>query len=52
VSNVFNSAAANYGIMNVGTPYPQNQYVTATPSLSEEFGLPYRQVWATTTFRF
>jgi hypothetical protein len=52
VSNLFNSAASNYGIMNVGTPYPQNQYVTSAPSLSEEFSLPYRQVWATTTFRF
>jgi hypothetical protein len=52
VSNLFNSAATNYGIMNVGTPYPQNQYVTTVPSLSEEVGLPYRQVWATTTFRF
>jgi Carboxypeptidase regulatory-like domain/TonB-dependent Receptor Plug Domain len=52
VSNIFNSAAGNYGIMNVGTPYPQNQYVTSAPSLSQEFTLPYRQMWATTTFRF
>jgi hypothetical protein len=52
VSNIFNSAAANYGIMNIGTPYPQNQYVTSQPTLSQQFSLPYRQIWETTTFRF
>jgi hypothetical protein len=52
VSNIFNSVAGNYGIMNAGTPTPQNQYVTSPPALSQEFYLPYRQMWATTTFRF
>jgi hypothetical protein len=52
ISNLFDSAASEYGIMNVGTPYPQNQYVLTQPQLSQEFSLPFRQVWMTTTFRF
>jgi hypothetical protein len=48
-NNLFDSAANAYGIMNVGTPLPQNQYVTSVPQLSQEFSLPYRQVWMTTT---
>ncbi len=52
ISNLFNSDALDYGLMNVGTPYPQNQYVTSAPQLSEEFFLPGRQVWLTTTVHF
>lgn len=49
VSNLFNNDADAYGIMNVGIPYPQNFYVTSAPQYSEEFALPYRQIWLTTT---
>jgi|GEM_PF-1270494 Carboxypeptidase regulatory-like domain/TonB-dependent Receptor Plug Domain len=49
ISNLFNNDANPYGIMNVGTPYPQNMYVTSPPQLSEEFALPSRQIWMTTT---
>lgn len=52
ISNLFDSAASEYGIMNVGTPYPQNEYVTTAPQLSQQFSLPYRQVWMTTTLHF
>jgi TonB dependent receptor len=50
-NNLFNSAASLYGIMNVGIPNPQNQYVTSAPQLSEQFGMPFRQVWLTGTLR-
>jgi outer membrane receptor protein involved in Fe transport len=52
VSNLFNSIVQNYGILNVGTAEPQNQYVTTAPVLSQEFGLPARQLWLTSTLRF
>lgn len=52
MSNLFDSAVSEYGIMNVGTPYPENQYVTTTPQLSQQFSMPYRQVWMTTMVHF
>jgi outer membrane receptor protein involved in Fe transport len=51
VSNLFNSIVQNYGINAAGIAYPQNQYVTTAPTLSQEFGLPARQVWLTATTR-
>jgi hypothetical protein len=51
VSNLFNSIVEEYGILNAGTPNPQNQFVTVAPSLSQEFGLPARQIWLTSTLR-
>jgi outer membrane receptor protein involved in Fe transport len=51
ISNLFNSVAQSYGILNAGIPYPQNQYVTTAPTRSEEYGLPARQVWLTATIR-
>ena len=54
VSNLFNSAAGQYGLIGLGTPQAQNQFgqgnSTAFQQGAEEFFLPYRQIWVTGTF--
>jgi outer membrane receptor protein involved in Fe transport len=52
VNNLFNSAAQQYGFFGYGQFRPQNQYgcaANAFDEASEEFGLPYRQLWFTVT---
>lgn len=53
VNNVFNSVAANYGYIGLGTFQPENQYGTdrnAFDQGSELFGLPYRAFRFVVTF--
>jgi outer membrane receptor protein involved in Fe transport len=55
IANLFNSAANPYGFFGLGVPTPINQFgsgATALAQGAEEFGLPYRQIWMTTTFHF
>lgn len=57
INNIFNSAAQQYGYIGLGTYSPVNSFNAADfPNAfaegSEEFGLPYRQVWLTITQRF
>ena len=56
-NNLFNSAASRYGLIGLGTYTPVNAlnasaYPNALSEGSEEFGLPYRQIWFTVTKRF
>jgi outer membrane receptor protein involved in Fe transport len=55
VNNLFNSAAQQYGFIGQGVFLGENQFGTDTSCLNapncEEFGLPYRQVWMTVTFK-
>ena len=54
VNNLFNSAAQNYGYIGLGTFYPENQFGSDINSFQqgrEEFGLPFRQVWMTVTYK-
>lgn len=56
-NNLFNSAAQAYGLIGLGTYTPVNafnagNYPNALAEGSEEFGLPYRQIWFTITRRF
>jgi outer membrane receptor protein involved in Fe transport len=55
VNNLFNSAAQQYGYIGQGVFMGENQFGTDTSCLNapncEEFGLPYRQVWTTITFK-
>lgn len=56
-NNLFNSAASPWGFIGYGTYTPVNSFNTANfPNAlaegSEEFGLPYRQIWFTITQRF
>lgn len=53
VNNVFDSVAANYGYIGLGTYQPENQYGTdanAFDQASELFGLPYRSFRFVLTF--
>ncbi|HEY1976371.1 MAG TPA: TonB-dependent receptor [Candidatus Baltobacteraceae bacterium] len=53
INNVFNSVAANYGYIGLGTYQPENQYgrdLNAFDQASELFGLPYRGVRFVLTF--
>jgi hypothetical protein len=54
IQNLFNSAASQYGLIGYGQPQPQNQFgspgQTPFEQGSEEYNLPYRQVWMTMTF--
>ncbi len=57
VNNIFNSNAQNYGLIGLGTYAPVNAFnASANPNAfaesSEEFGLPFRQVWMTVTEHF
>jgi hypothetical protein len=53
--NLFNSAAQTYGLIGAGVFQPQNFYgsaamggpTTAIQQGSEEYGLPFRQLWLT-----
>lgn len=54
VNNIFNSYAANYGYVGSGQFVPENVYGTGMNSLntgSELYGLPYRQVLLTFSYR-
>jgi hypothetical protein len=53
ISNLFNSAASQFGMIGLGVQQPQNQFGSNASALaegSEEFGLPYRQLLFTTSF--
>lgn len=55
VSNLFNSAYQQYGLIGLGVYRPQNQFGSATSALAEGtgtelYGLPPRQAWLTATF--
>lgn len=57
INNIFNSAAQQYGFIGLGTYTPVNSFNASTfPNAlaegSEEFGLPYRQMWLTIMRRF
>jgi len=57
INNLFNSAAQNYGLIGLGTFTPVNAFNTAAypdafSQASEEYGLPYRQMWLTVSHRF
>ena len=57
VNNIFNSVAQQYGYIGLGTYTPVNSFnASSFPNAlaegSEEFGLPYRQMWFTITRRF
>jgi outer membrane receptor protein involved in Fe transport len=55
ISNLFNSAAQQYGLIGYGVYQPQNFYslaaqggpTSALAQSSEEYGLPFRQYWLT-----
>ncbi|HKU68054.1 MAG TPA: TonB-dependent receptor [Candidatus Baltobacteraceae bacterium] len=58
-NNVFNNAAQEWGYIGLGTYTPVNDvngneqtYPSALAEASEQFGLPYRQLWFTLTRRF
>ena len=55
VANIFNNAASPWGLVGLGTYTPENQFgdgaTTGLEQGSEEFGLPARQIWMTTTIR-
>jgi len=53
VFNLFNSIAQQYGYVGLGVFKPENSFGTdqnAFDQGSEEFGLPYRQIWLTVRF--
>ncbi|MBV8490032.1 MAG: TonB-dependent receptor [Candidatus Eremiobacteraeota bacterium] len=53
VYNLFNSIAQQYGFIGYGTYTPENQFGSDSNAFqqgSEQFGLPYRQVWFTAKF--
>lgn len=54
INNVFNTDAGLYGLIGFGVPSPQNfagvGNTTALEQGAEEFALPPRQIWLTTTF--
>jgi hypothetical protein len=56
INNLFNNDASEFGLIGLGTPVPQNQFSsgnsTAFEQGAEEYALPYRQIWLTTTFHF
>jgi outer membrane receptor for ferrienterochelin and colicin len=53
VYNIFNNNASPWGYIGYGTYQPENQFgdgsTTGLEQGSEEFGLPARQIWFTTT---
>ncbi|HEY6326698.1 MAG TPA: TonB-dependent receptor [Candidatus Cybelea sp.] len=54
-NNLFDSAAQRWGYFGYGTYVPENKYGTDTSAFqqgTEQFGLPYRQVFFTISERF
>ncbi|MBV8424882.1 MAG: TonB-dependent receptor [Candidatus Eremiobacteraeota bacterium] len=55
INNLFNDNASQYGLIGYGVPFPVNQFAagpqTSIAQGAEEYGLPLRQIWLTTTYR-